>query len=209
MTTRVAVVEDNAELRDSLFHLVSSGTSLACVGTFGCCEDLLSRAATLHPDVVLMDIGLPGMSGIEGVRALKQMLPAVDVLMLTVYEDEESIFRAMQAGATGYILKKSVPRRLLESIREIHSGGAPMTAAVARKVLSYFRPKTGAAGAALSPREREILAGLVDGLSYKMIAERHFIAVDTVRSHLKSIYEKLHVHSKSEAVAAALKGRIL
>jgi DNA-binding NarL/FixJ family response regulator len=209
MTTRVAVVEDNAELRDSLFHLVSSGASLICVGTFERCEALLSQAAALRPDVVLMDIGLPGMSGIEGVRALKLMLPAVDVLMLTVYEDEESIFRAIQAGATGYILKKSVPRRLLEAIREIHSGGAPMTPAVARKVLAYLRPKAGAAAAALSPREGEILVSLVDGLSYKMIADRHFIAVDTVRSHLKSIYEKLHVHSKSEAVAAALKRRIL
>ncbi len=212
MAIRVAIVEDNRELRESLARLVNGNASPAiCVGTYGRCEELLGDVTRTRPEVVLMDIGLPGVSGIEGAGFLKALSPQIEILMLTVYEDEETIFDAIRAGAGGYLLKKNIPDRLFDAINDIHRGGVPMSSAVARKVLSAFVPEKGKHDAShqLSGREREILSALVNGRSYKMVAADLDISIDTVRSHIKSIYEKLHVHSKSEAVATALKKRLL
>ena len=211
MPTRVAVVEDNDELREGLARLIDGGSSTACVGVYGRCDELLAALPGVRPDVVVMDIGLPGMSGIEGVAKIKALAPATEILMVTVYEDEENIFQAIRAGASGYLLKKTLPGRLLDAIAEIHAGGAPMTASIARKVLAAFKGNAPASTpeSSLSLREREILSALVNGQSYKMIADSCGISIDTVRSHIKSIYGKLRVHSKSEAVAAALKNRLV
>jgi DNA-binding NarL/FixJ family response regulator len=211
MPARVAVVEDNAELREGLARLIDAGTSTACVGVYGRCDELLAALPGIRPDVVVMDIGLPGMSGIEGVAKIKALAPATEILMVTVYEDEENIFQAIRAGASGYLLKKTLPGKLLEAIAEIHAGGAPMTASIARKVLAAFKGNapSSAPESSLSLREKEILSALVNGQSYKQIADSCFISIDTVRSHIKSIYGKLRVHSKSEAVAAALKNRLV
>jgi len=211
MPIRVAVVEDNAELREGLARLIDGGSSTACAGVYGRCDELLAALPVIRPDVVVMDIGLPGMSGIEGVSKIKSLAPGTEIVMVTVYEDEENIFQAIRAGASGYLLKKTLPGGLLDAIAEIHSGGAPMTASIARKVLAAFQGNapSSASDSTLSLREREILSALVNGQSYKMIADSCFISIDTVRSHIKSIYGKLQVHSKAEAVAAALKNRLV
>lgn len=158
-----------------------------------------------------MDIGMPGMSGIEGVRLLKSVFPQVDVIMQTVYEDDERIFQSIIAGASGYLLKKTPPAKILEAIKDIREGGAPMSASIARKVLTMFQSPSPLKSSEydLSEREKEVLGGLVKGLSYKMIADQCFISIDTVRSHIKNIYEKLHVHSKGEAVAKAMRNRLV
>ncbi|HMK39555.1 MAG TPA: response regulator transcription factor [Bacteroidota bacterium] len=211
MRIRVAVVEDNAELREGLARLIDGGSSTACAGVYGRCDELLAVLPVVRPDVVVMDIGLPGMSGIEGVSKIKSLAPETEIVMVTVYEDEENIFQAIRAGASGYLLKKTLPGGLLDAIAEIYAGGAPMTASIARKVLAAFQGNapSPASDSTLSLREREILSALVNGQSYKMIADSCFISIDTVRSHIKSIYGKLQVHSKAEAVAAALKNRLV
>ncbi|HXX65196.1 MAG TPA: response regulator transcription factor [Bacteroidota bacterium] len=211
MSIRVSLVEDNSELREGLTQLISAEPSCTLVGAYGRCEDLLASLTSDRPDVVVLDIGLPGMSGVEAVGRIKSLAVQTEILMLTVYDDEENIFEAIRSGASGYLLKKTLPGKLLEAIREIHSGGVPMSASIARKVLAAFKiePTGRRPEEALSVREREVLSALVAGKSYKMIADDCFISIDTVRSHIKNIYEKLHVHSKSEAVAAALKSRIV
>jgi DNA-binding NarL/FixJ family response regulator len=163
------------------------------------------------PDVVLMDIGLPGMSGIEGVRRLKVAYPDLQVLMLTIYDDDERIFEAMCAGACGYVLKKTAPARLLESIREVAAGGAPMSPEVARRVITLFREirPPDRAGHQLTPHETRLLRMLVEGHNYKTAARELDVSVNTISFHMRRIYEKLQVHSKSEAVAKALRGRIV
>jgi len=211
MSISVVIVEDHKDLREGLARLVQSAEGLQCVGSFAKCEHLIHDLDRIRPDVALMDIGLPGMSGIEGVRELKARMPSVQALMLTIHEDDPSVFESICAGASGYLLKRTPPPKILEAIRELHEGGVPMSARVARRVLEKVK-KTGLRrehGVLLSDRELEILASLVEGMSYKMIADAHSISIDTVRSHIKNIYEKLHVHSKSEAVAKALKEQIL
>lgn len=205
MEIRVAIVEDNRELREGLTQLVACTAGMICVGAFPNCEEMLSKVAEVDPDVVLMDIGLPGMSGIEGLRRLKSVQPKVSVVMLTVYEDEARIFESICTGACGYLLKKTPPAKILEAITDIHNGGAPMTPKIARRVLARFQQPPDPGMGSLSERERDVLHALVEGLSYKMIADRYSISIDTVRSHIKKVYDKLHVHSKSEAVARALK----
>jgi DNA-binding NarL/FixJ family response regulator len=209
MTTSVAIVEDNDALRESLADLLAACPDLHCAGTFASAEEFLRVARTLKPHVVLMDIGLPGMSGVEAMQTLRREVPSTDVLMLTVYEDDRRIFEAVCAGATGYLLKRARPEHIIEAIRDIRRGGAPMTPKVARRVLELFRSGLSPAtpSAALSEREREVLNALVEGLSYKMIGDRLCISIDTVRSHIKHIYEKLHIHSKAEAIALAMKAR--
>lgn len=211
MSIKVAIIEDNKELREGLSQLVQGTPGYKCVGAFANCDHLLDNIEKVMPEVVLMDIGMPGISGIEGVKLVKSRFPEIEMLMLTVYEDEEKIFESICAGASGYLLKKTPPAKILEAIREIHAGGAPMTAKIARKVLHMFLQNAPLTSTEyqLSQREQEVLAGLVKGLSYKMIADQCHISVDTVRSHIKSIYEKLHVHSKSEAVVKALRSRLL
>lgn len=211
MPIRVAIVEDNRELREGLVQLLRATPDCVVAGAFSSCDRLIEQLRPAPPHVVLMDIGLPGLSGIEGARLIKGAFPEIEVLMLTVYEDERRIFDALRAGASGYLLKKARPEQILDAIRDIHAGGAPMTATVARRVLQLFQEQAPAPadGTPLSPREDDILRGLVRGLSYKMIADQYNISIDTVRSHIKHIYEKLHVHSRSEAVAKALRNRLV
>ena len=206
----VAIIEDDAKIRDGLGILIDGTPGYRCTGRFGSMEEALPRLDTA-PDVALVDIGLPGMSGIEGIRRLKEKHPRLAVLMLTVYEDDRRIFEAMCAGASGYLLKKTPPARLLEGVREVLDGGAPMSPQVARKVVALFRDVQPPSRAEhnLTPHETRLLKMLVDGHNYKTSATELGVSVNTVRFHMRSIYEKLQVHSKSEAVSKALRGRIV
>ena len=213
MSTRipVAIVEDNTDLREGLEQLIQGTPGYRCVGAFGDCDDFLGSVEKVRPGVVLMDIGLPGMSGIEGVQKLKARFPDIEVLMLTVFEDDKRIFDSLCAGASGYLLKKTAPAKILEAIQEIHEGGAPMSAKIARRVLQMFQSTSPSAASPmdrLTDREQQVLAGLVKGMSYKMIATAHSISIDTVRSHVRHIYEKLHVNCKAQAIALTMKNRL-
>lgn len=207
MSIRVAIVEDNEPFRESLCELIENSEGLECVGKFNDGEDFMSRVRKFQPGVVLMDIGLPGMSGIEAMMRVKGMFHEVEVLMLTVYEDDKKIFDALCMGASGYLLKRTPPDRIVDAIRDIHRGGTSMSPEVARRVVTKFRNSAPGSdvSARLSPRERDVLDGLIDGLSYKMIAHRLSLSIDTVRSHIKHIYDKLHINSKAKAIAIALK----
>jgi DNA-binding NarL/FixJ family response regulator len=204
MTIRVAIVEDNDDFREGLFHLLQGTEGFRCVGSYDSVEDAMKKLT--KADVVLMDIGLPGKSGIEGARAVKQRYPETQVIMLTVFDDDKNIFNAIVAGANGYILKKTSPAKLLLAIEDAAAGGMPMTPMVARQVVEMFKKRIPPEKEdhSLTPRESEILGLLVDGMNYNMVAEKLFISLDTVRNHIRHIYEKLHVHSKSQAVAKAL-----
>jgi DNA-binding NarL/FixJ family response regulator len=209
---RVIIFEDSQSLRTSLFQLINGSTGFRCVGAYEDCLNLMENVANDKPDVVLMDIQMPGINGIEAVSILKEKYPNLKILMQTIFEDESKIFQSILAGASGYILKNTSPARILEFIKETYEGGAPMSPTVATKVLKIVAEKSTPVKASdfnLSEREKEILAFLVEGMSYKMIADAGAISIDTVRSHIKSIYEKLHVHSKSEAVAKAIKSNIV
>jgi DNA-binding NarL/FixJ family response regulator len=210
MPVSVVIVEDNHQLLEGLSHLVGGTQGFRLAGAFHNCEEMLAGVDRARPDVALMDIGLPGMSGIEGVALLKNRLPSTEILMLTVYDDDRKIFDSLCAGASGYLLKSTPPDEILEAIREIHAGGAPMSPRIARRVLEKSREAGRQTGSdeQFSDRELEILSSIVRGDSYKMIAGQWSISVNTVRSHIKNIYAKLHVHSKSEAVAKALKTRL-
>jgi DNA-binding NarL/FixJ family response regulator len=210
-TIPVAIVEDNSDLREGLSQLIQGTPGYKCVGAYGDCDQFLKSLDTVHPQVVLMDIGLPGMSGIEGVLRLKARFPDTEVLMLTVFEDDQKIFDSLCAGASGYLLKKTPPAKILEAIQEIHEGGSPMSAKIARRVLAMFQspPPTASPTTQLTDRELQVLAGLVRGMSYKMIAAEYTISIDTVRSHVRHIYEKLHVNSKAQAITLAMKNRLI
>ena len=210
MGTKVVIVEDDEKIRESYVMLINDTEEMECIGDFGNCEDMLCELDNLLVDVLLMDIGLPGMSGIEGIKRVKDIYPSIEILMLTVYDDDDKIFQSIYSGASGYILKNDSPDEIIRAIREIKTG-SPMSAAIARRVLNFIRevetfPK--ANNFKLTPREIDILQLLVDGLSFKRIAESLFISPFTVHSHIKRIYEKLHVHSKAEAVSKALKNKI-
>jgi DNA-binding NarL/FixJ family response regulator len=208
---RVVVVEDRRELREGLSALIDGTEGYRCVRSYGSMEEALAGIARDTPDVVLLDIGLPGMSGIDGARVLKQRLPSARILMLTVYEDDERIFEALCAGATGYLLKKTPPARLLGDLKEAVDGGAPMSPEVARRVVELFRtiqpPRT--VDYHLTPHETRLLRLLVDGHNYKTAAVELGVSVNTISFHMRHVYDKLQVHSKSEAVAKALKGRLV
>ena len=208
--TTVIVVEDRIRIRETIVDLINESEGLRCTGAYGSCEALLENLAGDMPDVILMDIGLPGMSGIEGVKAVKARQPDVDILMHTVFDDDEKIFQSILAGASGYVLKNAEAEELIRAIREIRVG-APMSASIARRMLAMMRSKESKPTDELNltPRELEILQWLVEGLSYKKIAEKLFISPLTVQSHIKKVYEKLQVHSKSEAVARALRENLL
>lgn len=207
----VAIVEDQERTRESLAALIDGSGSCRLVGAFESVEAALAALAGTPVDVVLSDIGLPGLSGVEGVTHLKALHPGAHVVMLTVYDDHDHVFEAMCAGASGYLLKDTPPERLLEALREAHHGGAPLTPVIARKVLEMFRrvPAGGGADPELSPRELEVLRRLADGHSYKTAAAALALGVDTVRYHVRHIYEKLHVHSKSDAVLKAFRAGLL
>jgi DNA-binding NarL/FixJ family response regulator len=208
---KVALVEDVRSLRDGFRLLIDGTDGFQCVAAFRTMEEALDKIAFNLPDVVLADIGLPGMSGIEGVRRLKERHPSLTVLMLTVYEDDDRIFGALCAGACGYLLKKTPPARLLESIKEAANGGAPMTPQIARRVIKLFRDVRPPEHVdyQLTPHELRLLKLLVEGHNYKTAAAQLGITFNTVCFHIKQIYEKLQVHSKSEAVAKALRNRIV
>ena len=205
---RVTIFEDYKILREGLYQLINGTDGLSCAGAFPDCQNLVKNIQRTQPDVVLMDIRMPGISGIEGVKIIREKFPTVRILMQTVFEDEDKIFSAICAGASGYILKKTAPSALLEAIREVHNGGASLTGSIANKVLQMFQKISAPPSqdlVLLSEREKEILTHLVNGVNCKMIADLCNISYDTVRFHIKNIYEKLHVHSMSEAVAKAIK----
>ena len=201
----VALVEDDDDIRESLALLIDGAPGFCCLNTYGDCETAIMGIRGEKPDVILMDIQLPGMSGIEGVERIKKMT-AVDIIMLTVHKDDELVFRALCAGASGYLVKNTKPERILEAIRDVYEGGAPMSSNIARMIVNSFRRTT---QSPLTPRETAVLAQLCKGQSYKMIADTLFISEQTVHFHIKNIYQKLQVHSKSEAVAVALRERLV
>jgi DNA-binding NarL/FixJ family response regulator len=208
---KVAIVEDQRDIRECLTVLVNGTEGYSCTGSYRTMEEALDDIPRRLPDVVLSDIGLPGMSGIQGVRILKKRHPELLVLMLTVYDDDERIFDAMCGGACGYLLKKTPPARLLESLKEAVAGGAPMSPEVARRVIALFReirpPER--ADYHLTPHETRLLKLFVEGHNYKTAAAELGVSVNTVNFHVRSIYEKLQVHSRSEAVAKALLNRLV
>jgi len=208
---RVAIIEDERDIRDGLGMLINYTDGFTCVGKYGSMEEALASIRHRTPDVVLSDIGLPGMNGIEGIRKIKEQFPEMTILMLSVYQDDDRIFHALCAGAVGYLLKKTPPAKILDALREAVAGGAPMSPEVARKVITIFRdfrpPEE--VDYDLTPHEIRILKLLVEGHSYKTAAARLNVTPSTVSFHLKNIYEKLQVHSKSEAVAKALQYRLI
>ncbi len=208
---KVAIVEDQPRIREGLRMLIDGTEGFHCSGSFGSMELAIEGIARDIPDVALVDIGLPGMSGIDGIRRLKKDHPQLAILMLTVYDDDRRIFDALCAGACGYLLKKTPPARLLESLREAAGGGAPMSPEVARRVVAVFREIRPSEDVAcdLTPHEIRILKLLVDGHNYKTAAAELDVSVNTIRFHMRSIYEKLQVHSKSEAVAKGMRQRIV
>jgi DNA-binding NarL/FixJ family response regulator len=207
---RVAIYDDHPQRNDSLRLLLSRTEGLECVGTFPDCSNVVTDMDELHPDVVLMDIEMPNVNGIDGVSRIKQHYPNIRVIMQTVYEDEARIFASLQAGADGYLLKNAQPQKIIDSILEVYQGGASMTPSVALKVIRYFNQAPPADQEyRLTPKEKEVLSLLAEGNSYKMVADRMGISYFTVNTHIKKVYEKLHVHSVSEAVSLALKKKIV
>lgn len=205
----VVIVEDDDQIREGISMFLKSSEGFELKGAFGDCQSTLKNLDDILPDVFLMDISMPGLSGIECTAKIKSVYPEANIIMLTVYEDNAQIFNSLRAGASGYILKRTPLEQILEAVKDVNAGGAPMTPSIAKKVLSFFndtRIKLNEYN--LTQREKEILKELINGSSYKKIADTLFISLDTVRSHIKNIYQKLHVNSKSEAVAKALKDRL-
>lgn len=206
-----AIVEDIRDIREGLTTLINFTDGFACNGSYRSMEEAIPRIRSNIPDVLLSDIGLPGMDGIEGIGILKEQFPDMTILMLTVYEDDERIFDALCAGASGYLLKRTPPAKILENIREAASGGAPMSPEVAARVIKLFRevrpPER--VDYDLTPHETRLLKLLVDGHNYTTAAEELNVSYNTIKFHMRHIYEKLQVHSKSEAVSLALKNRIV
>jgi len=209
MIIKVMVIEDHQEFRESLSYILESSEGHECCGKFPSFE--LALLSTSKPDVILLDINLSGMSGIEGIPKLKENFPMAAILMLTVYDDGDSIFKSILAGADGYLLKTTHPLRLLQAIEDASVGGCPMSPPVARQSMNFFRKHVPALPkeSMLTEREKEILQLIIDGFNNDDIAEKLFISIQTVRNHIRHIYEKLHVHSKSQAVVKALKENLL
>ncbi len=203
---KVAIVEDDSDIRKLLSLIIDGSPGFECRQTYSNCEDAIENIPKDPPDVVLMDIDLPKLSGIEGIRILKEQLAKTDFLMLTIKEDDESVFQSLCAGATGYLVKDIPPANLLLSIKDVVNGGSPMSAAIARKVTMSFHKNT---NSPLSERETEVLKRLCDGENYKTIADAIFVSGNTVRAHIKNIYKKLHVKSRAEAVAKAINNNLL
>lgn len=210
-TIKTAIVEDMRDIREGLMTLINFTPGFECTGGYRSMEEAISKISGGVPDVLLSDIGLPGMDGIEGIRIIKQKYPEMTILMLTIYDDDERIFDALCAGASGYLLKRTPPAKLLENIREAASGGAPMSPEVASRVIKLFRdvrpPET--VDYELTPHEARLLKLLVDGHNYTTAAAELHVSYNTIKFHMRHIYEKLQVHSKSEAVSKALQNRIV
>ncbi len=210
---KVSIIEDQEDIREGMRFLINQTTEFTCISTYRNAEDALTGLSMQQPHLVIMDINLPGMSGIECIRRLKPQFPDMQFIMFTVYEDSEQVFEALTAGASGYLLKKTPPDRIINALKELHEGGAPMSTGIARKVISSFQErtpviqKTASPDFKLSPREHEILDLLSKGLFYKEIASQLAITTGTVRQHIHKIYEKLHVQNRTEALNK-LHGRI-
>jgi DNA-binding NarL/FixJ family response regulator len=203
----VSIVDDEADLREHIADYLAAAGNICCKSAYSSAEEALEHLPQDKPDVILMDINLGEMDGIECVRRLTAVMPKAQVLMLTVFEDPDQIFRALSAGASGYLLKRLSPKKLLEAIEEVCAGGSPMSAPIARKVVQSFKtaPAHGDESVALSPRERSVLDGLAHGLAYKQIAGQLGVSIHTVRNYIRRIYEKLHVCTRTEAVAKFLR----
>ncbi len=208
----VGIVEDNTKIRDLIQRYLDMQDEIDCPVAVDSVEEMLEYLENHNPpDVLLMDIQLPGMSGIQGIGIIKQKYPDMEIIMLTIYHDSHKIFDSLVAGASGYLLKHTSLPEIKESIQTLLNGGAPMSPQIARKVIGHFKkPKKKASEEdyGLTPREQDIINGLVDGLSYKLIADRYDISIDTVRAHIRNIYRKLHVNSKAEVIAKSLRGEI-
>jgi two-component system, NarL family, response regulator LiaR len=198
----IAIVEDNEEIRKSLVAFMQNADGILCIGQYANAETALKEIPEILPDVVLMDIGLPKMNGIECIRQLKPLCPSVQFMICTIYDEDEKIFDALEAGANSYILKRSKPDQLVDAIRDLYEGGSPMSSDIARKLVLSFQKKQipDRTSFGITPREAEILDLLAEGLSYKEIAAKIFISVKTIRKHIYNIYEKRHVHSRLEAI---------
>jgi DNA-binding NarL/FixJ family response regulator len=206
MAIKVSIIEDDDWIRENLASRIRQTEGFLCVGAYRSGEEAIAQLPALAPNVVLMDINLPKMNGIECVRQLKELIPPTQILMLTVYEDSDKIFNSLLAGASGYLLKRTPQSEILAAIADVHRGNSPMTGHIARKVVQYFnqRGSSGTEMEKLSTREREVLEHLAQGMPYKEIASLLSVSIDTVRVHIKGIYGKLHVHSRGEAVAKFL-----
>lgn len=207
MPITVSIVEDDNRIRESLAILIDGSENIRCISAHATAEEALRQIPIKKPEVVLMDINLPNMSGIECVRKLKTTMPKLQILMLTMYENDEQVFQSLMAGASGYLVKRTSPAEILKAIEEVHSGASPMSGRIARTVVEYFQKLQTAAPEQehLSKREQEILDLLVKGYRYKEIADSLCVSFETVRSHLKNIYVKLQVHSRTEAVVKYLR----
>jgi DNA-binding NarL/FixJ family response regulator len=206
MAIKVAIIEDARGTRESLKELISRAPGMSCAGAYGSAEDALAEIPNANPDVVLVDINLPGMSGVECVSRLKEIQPKLQLLILTTYEESDLIFNSLRAGASGYLLKNMRPAEILQAVEQVHAGGSPMSMHIARKVVSYFqhsRPSRSDVEK-LTKREHEILSLLAKGYLYKEIADQLSISLSTVRAHLHTVYEKLHVQSRTQAVVKYL-----
>ena len=209
--TTVAIVEDDARIRDVVQQLIDGEPDLRCRGAFGSAEQALRALGGFPVDILLLDIHLPGMQGSDAVRVFHERFPALRIVMFTVFDDDKRIFTSLCNGATGYVLKKTPPQKLLDALRDVRDGGAPMSSEIARRVVDLFRrmrPREITAEA-LTPTEVRLLTYLAEGLSYQAASEKMGISINTVRDHVRSIYDKLHVHSKSEAVSKAIRGGLI
>jgi DNA-binding NarL/FixJ family response regulator len=206
MPIKICIVEDNADLRESVAQVLNQAPGLRCMSTYASAEAAVRDLPKQKPDVALVDINLPGMNGIECVAKLKTQLPQLQVLMLTRYEQSDMIFDSIRAGASGYLLKHTSAAELVQAVEQVHSGGAPMTMQIARKVINHFQKiqKPASDVEKLSPREQEVLDLLAKGYLYKEIANHLGISINTLRNHLRTIYDKLHVHSRTEATVKYL-----
>lgn len=211
MKYSIAIFDDNQERLTSVSLLIGMSQDFECTCVRQDCSNLLEDIAETRPDLVLMDINMPVMNGIEATRLLKKNYPSIPVIIQTVFEDDENLFNCLKAGANGYLLKSMNPEKFINAIYEALKGGAPMSSVIAVKVLNYFKAQTAQPEEQfnLTTREKQILSSLVDGLSYKQIAAQHFIAYNTVNNHVRNIYEKLHVNSNTEAVSLAIKNKLV
>ena len=203
---RIVIIEDDDLIRDSFVTLINENEKFICIADYDTCEDAIKNLASDNADVILMDIGLPGISGIEGIKRIKSAKPNIDILTVTVHDEDEKVFNALCAGATGYLTKNISPERLIEAINEIRNGGAPMSTNIARMVINSFQKSS---QSPLTSRETEVLQLMTKGKSYTMIADELYINKETVRSHIKNIYQKLNVNTKSAAIEKATKDRII
>jgi len=203
------ICEDNNDYRESLVAFLDEDDDLVCCGSFANAENILEKINDCRPDIILMDIDMPGKNGIDALKEIKQAFPGIDIIILTVFEDRENVFEAVCSGASGYLLKNSSPEIIVRSIKEVMDGGGAMSPVIARKALQFFQKPLKKDAFKLTFQEQQILKLLVDGLSYKMIADKMNVVIDTIRYHIKKIYDKLHVHSAPEAVAKAIRDKLV